>query len=81
MSLVHVATCGPCMRVSTMDTFCIGELRPGTLEFARKYPSRLSRKIQAFFLSPSDTWGRFPITLLSAFPAAGAAAGTAAGGP
>ena len=64
-----------------MDTFHIGELRPGTLEFARKYPSRLSRKVRAFFLSPSNTWGRFPITLSSAFPAAGAAAGTAAGGP
>jgi hypothetical protein len=75
MSLTHVATCGPCMRVSTMDTFHIGKLRPGTLEFARKYPSKLSRKIWAFFLSPSNTWGRFPITLSLAFPAAGAAAG------
>jgi len=64
-----------------MDTFYIGELRPGTLEFARKYPSRLSRKVQAFFLSPLNTWGRFPITLSLVFPAAGAAAGTAPGGP
>jgi hypothetical protein len=58
-----------------MDTFRIGELRPGTLEFAQKYPSKLSRKVRVFFLSLSNTWGRFPITLLSAFPAAGAAAG------
>jgi hypothetical protein len=64
-----------------MDTFRIGELRPGTLEFARKYPSRLLRKIQAFFLSPSNTWGRLPITLSLAFPAAGAATGATAGGP
>jgi hypothetical protein len=81
MSLAHVATCGPCMRVSAMDTFRIGELRPRTLEFAWKYLSKLSRKVQAFFLSPSNTWGRFPITLSLVFPAAGAATGTAAGGP
>jgi hypothetical protein len=65
-SLTHVATCGPCMRVSTMNTFRIGELRPGTLEFARKYPSKLLRKVRAFFLSLLNTWGRFPITVWSA---------------
>jgi hypothetical protein len=64
-----------------MDTFRISKLRPGTLEFARKYPSRLSRKVLACLLSPLNTWGRFPITLSSVFPAAGAVADTAAGGP
>jgi hypothetical protein len=64
-----------------MDTFLISELRPRTLEFARKYPSRFLRKVQAYFRSPSNTWGRFPITLLLAFPAAGTAAGAAARGP
>jgi hypothetical protein len=64
-----------------MDTFRISELRPGTLDFAQKYPSRLSRKVRAFFLSPSNTWERFPITLSSVFPAAGAAVGAATGGP
>jgi hypothetical protein len=80
-SLVHVATCGPYMRVSVIATFRIGKLSPGTLEFAWKYPSRLLRKFWAFFLSLLNIWGRFPITLLSAFPAAGAAAGIAVGGP
>jgi hypothetical protein len=81
MSLTQVATWGPWMRVSAMDTLCMGELRPGTLEFARKYPSMESRKFLAFFRSPSNIWGRFPITLSSVFPPAGAAAGIAAGGP
>jgi hypothetical protein len=58
-----------------------GELRPGTLELARKYPSIESRKFLALLRSLSNTWGRFPITLSSVFPAAGAAAGIAAGGP
>jgi hypothetical protein len=63
-----------------MDTLCMGELRPGTLAFAQKYPSMESRKALAFLRSPSNTWGRFPITLSSVFPP-GAAAGIAAGGP
>jgi hypothetical protein len=58
----------------------MGELRPGTQELARKYPSIASRKFLEFVRSPSNIWGRFPITRSSAFPA-GAAAGIAAGGP
>jgi hypothetical protein len=81
MSLTQVATWGPWMRVSAMDTLRMGELRPGTLALAQKYLSMESRNVLAFFRSPSNTWGRFPITLSSAFPPAGAATGTAAGGP
>jgi hypothetical protein len=81
MSLTQVATLGPWMRVSTMDTLRMGELRPGTLAFARKYPSMESRNVLASLHSPSNIWGRFPITLSSAFPPAGAAAGMVAGGP
>jgi hypothetical protein len=36
MSQTQVATWGPRMSVSVMDTLHIGELRPGTLEFALK---------------------------------------------
>jgi hypothetical protein len=64
-----------------MDTLRIGELRPGTLALAQKYPSIESRNVLASLRSLSNIWGRFPITLLSAFPPAGAAAGIAAGGP
>jgi hypothetical protein len=80
MSLVHVATLGPWMRVSVMAIFCMGELRPGTRLLARKYPSIASRKFLEFARSPLNIWGRFPITRSSAFPA-GAGAGIAAGGP
>jgi hypothetical protein len=80
MSLVHVATLGPWMSVSVIAIFQIGELRPGTRELARKYPSIASRKFLEFVRSPSNIWGRFPITRSSAFPT-GAAAGIAAGGP
>jgi hypothetical protein len=80
MSLVHVATLGPWMSVSVIAIFRIGELRPGTRLLARKYPKIASRKFLEFARSPSNTWGRFPITRSSAFPA-GAAAGIAAGGP
>jgi hypothetical protein len=68
------------MSVSVMAIFRIGELRPGTRLLARKYPKIASRKFLEFARSPSNIWGRFPITLSSAF-AAGAAAGIAAGGP
>ena len=81
MSLTQVATLGPWMRVRAMETLHMGELRPGTLELAQKYPSMESRKVLASLRSSSNTWGRFPITLSSAFPPAGAAAGIAAGGP
>jgi hypothetical protein len=79
MSLTQVATWDPWMRVSMMDTLRMGELRPGTLALARKYPSMASRNALAFFQSPSNTWGRFPITLSLVFPPA--AAGIPAGGP
>jgi hypothetical protein len=45
MSLTQVATLGPWMRVSAMDTLHMGELRPGTLALARKYPSMESRNV------------------------------------
>jgi hypothetical protein len=80
ISLVHVATLGPWMSVSVIAIFRMGELRPGTRELARKYPNMASRKFLEFVRSPSKIWGRFPITLSSAFPT-GAAAGIAAGGP
>jgi hypothetical protein len=81
MSLTQVATLGPWMRVSAMDTLRIGELRPGTLALARKYPSMELRNVLASLRSPTNIWGRFPITLLLALPPARAAAGIAAGGP
>ena len=80
ISLVHVATLGPWMSVSVIAIFRIGELRPGTRLLAQKYPSIASRKFLEFVRSPSNIWGKFPITRSSAFPA-GAAAGIAAGGP
>jgi hypothetical protein len=64
-----------------MDTLHMGELRPGTLELARKYLSMESRKVLASLHSPSNIWGRFPITLSLAFPPARATVGIAAGGP
>jgi hypothetical protein len=64
-----------------MDTLRIGELSPGTLALAWKYPSMESRNVLVSLRSPSNIWGRFPITLSLAFPPAGAAAGIAAGGP
>jgi hypothetical protein len=67
MSLTQVATLGPWMRVSAMDTLRMGELRPGTLALARKYPSMESRNVLASLCSPSNIWGRFPITLSLAF--------------